>query len=43
MKDDYDDSVKDLDIRSAEDYVLLNKDGSAVLDSEGQMISLFEA
>lgn len=39
MKKNY---VEDLDIRSAKDYVLLDTDGNAVLDSDGEMISLYE-
>lgn len=34
--------VEILDIRSAEDYVLLDASGNAILDSEGKMITLYE-
>ncbi len=38
MANDY---VKDLDIRSAEDYVLLDSNGYAITDSEENMITLY--
>lgn len=36
------DDVSNLDLRSAKDYVLLDENGYAVLDLDGEMVTLYE-
>ena len=37
-----DDDVKDLNLRSAKDYVLLDENGYAVLNRDGEIVTLYK-